>query len=200
LYASQIGISRVHFHEGIGYKYNLIQPLTLNRSILDGSPLDSPLLPHVQPAYYAAIIAAEAIGSSGSTGAIELLINNSRIAGYAFYEDDVLVRAVFINSQAFLASDTDRGCVHIDLNFYGSGFVPRTMSIKRLSIGHADDVSGLTWGTQSYETSDARPNGTETVEKSLVSAGVVVKDTEVVLLNFDNVHHKNSNRPCRLIT
>jgi len=61
-------------------------------------------------------------------------------------------------------------------------------------------VSGLTWGAQSYETSDARPNGTEIVEKSLVSAGVVVKDTEVVLLNFDNVHHKNSNRPCRLIT
>lgn len=24
LYASQIGISRVHFHEGIGYKYNLV--------------------------------------------------------------------------------------------------------------------------------------------------------------------------------
>jgi hypothetical protein len=24
LYASQIGVSRVHFHEGIGYKYNLV--------------------------------------------------------------------------------------------------------------------------------------------------------------------------------
>jgi hypothetical protein len=28
LYASQIGISRVHFHEGIGYKYNLVRHLT----------------------------------------------------------------------------------------------------------------------------------------------------------------------------
>ena len=27
LYASQIGISRVHFHHGIGYKYNLVRHL-----------------------------------------------------------------------------------------------------------------------------------------------------------------------------
>lgn len=26
LYAAQIGISRVHFHDGIGYKYNLVCP------------------------------------------------------------------------------------------------------------------------------------------------------------------------------
>ena len=25
LYASQIGVSRVHYHEGIGYKYNLVR-------------------------------------------------------------------------------------------------------------------------------------------------------------------------------
>lgn len=65
---------------------------------------------------------------------------------------------------------------------------------------HADDVSGLTWGGQSYETRDARANGTETMDKSLVSAGVDIKDTEVVLLNFQNVHTKNSNRRCRLTT
>lgn len=29
LFASQIGISRVHFHEGIGYKYNLVCSFTL---------------------------------------------------------------------------------------------------------------------------------------------------------------------------
>lgn len=66
--------------------------------------------------------------------AVELSINNSHVAGYAFYEDDILVRAVFINSEAFLAGDTSRGCVHIDLNFGGSGFMPRSMFVKRLSI------------------------------------------------------------------
>jgi len=38
------------------------------------------------------------------------------------------------------------------------------------------------------------------MDKSLVSAGVDIKDTEVVLLNFQNVHTKNSNRRCRLTT
>lgn len=157
LFASQIGISRLHFHEGIGYKYNLvrhsnvliqsnlnawmsmqIQPVTLTRSILDGSPLSQPLAPHVQPAYYAAIIAAEAIGHTGSAHAVELSINNARIAGYAFYEGGVLVRAVLINSQAYLATGTSgsRGTTHVNISLGNStGTVPTTMSIKRLTIG-----------------------------------------------------------------
>jgi hypothetical protein len=107
----------------------------LTRSILDGTALDEPLAPHVQPPYYAAIIAAEAIGNTSSTEAFELSISNSRIAGYAFYEYGMLVRAVFINSQAYLAGDTSRGSVHIDLSLEGSGLPPIRMSVKRLSIG-----------------------------------------------------------------
>lgn len=157
LYASQIGITRVHFHNGIGDKYNLvrlpalsfifcrlirlslqIQPVTLTRSILDGSPLSKPLAPHVQPAYYAAIIAAEAIGNTGSAHAVELSIANSRIAGYAFYEGGKLVRAILINSQAYLANNASgsRGTIHVNVNLGNStGSAPSTMSIKRLTIG-----------------------------------------------------------------
>jgi hypothetical protein len=111
--------------------------VTLTRSILDGSPLSSPLAPHVQPPYYAAIIAAEAIGNTGSTKAVELYVNNPQLAGYAFYEDGSLVRAIFINSQAYLSGDTSRGSMHIDLKLSGSGFSPLHMSVKRLAIGYA---------------------------------------------------------------
>ncbi len=45
------------------------------------------MAPHVQPQYYAAIIIGEALGDSGQTQAVELSIDNSRIAGYAFYEE-----------------------------------------------------------------------------------------------------------------
>ncbi|GLB40573.1 putative glycosyl hydrolase family 79 C-terminal beta domain [Lyophyllum shimeji] len=55
LYATQIGISKVFFHQGVGFKYNHIQPATLTRSTADGSDLPWPLPPHVQPAYYGAI-------------------------------------------------------------------------------------------------------------------------------------------------
>jgi hypothetical protein len=47
----------------------------------------------------------------------------------------MLVRAVFINSQAYLSGDTNRECVHIDLHLGGNSLGPLNMSVKRLSIG-----------------------------------------------------------------
>ncbi|KAF7967476.1 hypothetical protein HWV62_34077 [Athelia sp. TMB] len=185
LYAPQIGISRLFFHEGIGYKYNFIQPVSLNRSIIDGSVLPTPLAPHVQPAYYAAIIAADAIGSSGATKSVELVINNAYLAGYAFYEGGTLARVLLINSKAYLTTtNTARGSLKVNLDFRGFGTTPKTMRIKRLTIGHADDTSGLTWGGQSYETGDALVSGHENVPATTVTSGITIFDTEVVLVQF----------------
>ncbi|EIN04315.1 hypothetical protein PUNSTDRAFT_108442 [Punctularia strigosozonata HHB-11173 SS5] len=184
LHASQIGIERLFFHNGIGFKYNLIQPIALNRSILDGSALAQPLAPHVQPAYYGMIIAAEALGSSGRVQVAELDISNADVAGYAFYEGGIIMRAVLINSRAFLSTTSSRNTVHVDLNL-SSASLNGTMTIKRLSIGHADDESGLAWGGQTYETPDGRVSGDEIMERSTIRAGVDVQDTEIVLLNFD---------------
>ncbi|KAJ8521136.1 hypothetical protein ONZ45_g2122 [Pleurotus djamor] len=185
LFAPQIGISRVFFHEGIGFKYNLIQPVALTRSTLDGSPLTSPLPAHVQPQYYAAIIAAEAIGSSGSTKAIELSIDNPSISGYAFYESSKLVRALFINTKAFTKSSSSRGTTHLSLGFAASGAAqPTKILVKRLAIGHADDVSGLTWGGQTYETDDGRVGGTLNAATGSVLDGLDIHDTEAVLVSF----------------
>ena len=179
-----------------------IQPITLDRSITDGTPLSSPLPPHVQPQYYGAIIAAEAIGNSGDTCVIELSIADDRISGYAFYEHGHLVRALIINSQAFLSTaSAPRTSVHITL----SGDVPTVMTVKRLNIPlvflsylwtvsltssflthrHADATSGLTWGGQHYETTDGKVSpGVAKVELVNVSDGVDIQETEAVLLSF----------------
>lgn len=183
LFASQIGISKVFFHDGVGYKYNLIQPVVLTRSTLDGSTLPTPQQPHVQPQYYAAIIAAEAIGDSGHTQALEISINDTRISGYAFYESGSLKRAVLINSLAFMAGQ-NRTSTHLDFSFTGSGTKPTSFSIKRLVIGQASDTSGLTWGGQTYETSDGRVSGTATSETGTVSAGFDIPATQAVLITF----------------
>lgn len=55
---------------------------------------------------------------------------------------------------------------------------------------YADDISGLTWGGQSYETSDARPDGDVSTETVLVTAGVDIRDTEAVLVTFMRKHNK----------
>ncbi|TFK27758.1 hypothetical protein FA15DRAFT_585766 [Coprinopsis marcescibilis] len=189
LYASHAGIDRIFFHQGIGFKYNFVQPATLYRDPVNANPLPTPLAPHVQPQYYAAIIAAEAIGPSGNTRIVELSVNDPRIAGYAFYEGQTLVRAVFIESTAFFkqaSAPGTRRSAHIDLRFPNASLPPRTMSVKRLSVSYSDETSGLTWGGISYETSDALPSGAPTRETIEVSNGFNIQATEVVMLSFAN--------------
>jgi hypothetical protein len=91
-----------------------------------------PLPPHIQPLYYAAIIAAQLIGSSGNTTIVELAIDNTQISGYAVFEDNALIRAVFINLNAFTTGT--RNSVHLTLNFSGYGKQPASIVVKRLFI------------------------------------------------------------------
>ncbi|KDR78669.1 hypothetical protein GALMADRAFT_244156 [Galerina marginata CBS 339.88] len=185
IFGAEIGISRMYFHEGIGYKYNLIQPVTLTISTIDGTPLPKPLPPHVQPQYYGAIVAAEAIGNSGATRVVELSINDPRISGHAFFVGNKLVRAVIINSLVYLTTDagTPRNSTLVNLNISGSG-APTKMTVKRLFMPFSDSTSGLTWGGQTYETSDGRVGGSLKVTTANVADGVVVQASEAVLLTF----------------
>lgn len=183
--------------------YFEIQPITLTRSTLDGSTLPTPLPPHVQPQYYAAIIAAEAIGNSGNTRVVELNITDTSISGYAFYQGNQLTKAIMINSLAFFTTTTTpRSSTHVDLNFT-TGAVPLRMDVKRLFVAyvqffdlqvpdlltiaptrHADDTSGLTWGGQTYETADARVSGSPQNNIVDVKDGIDIQATEVVMLTF----------------
>ncbi|KAL9714254.1 hypothetical protein Ac2012v2_002564 [Leucoagaricus gongylophorus] len=182
LFATQVPVTRVFFHEGIGFKYNFFQPSTLTRSTIDATPLPNPLPPHVQPQYYAAIIAAEAIGSSGNTRMVELAITDSSITGYAFYENSRLARAVFINLHAFLSTSSSRGRTHIDLTLVNGSAGSATL--KRLAIKHADDTTDLTWGGQTYETDDGKVRGSVETEQVNLSQGFDIQDTEIVLVSF----------------
>jgi len=91
---------------------------------------------------------------------------------------------LLINSQAWFTSSTGkRGETHVDLSFIGSS-TPKSMTVKRLSVPHADDTAGLTWGGQTYETSDGRVAGTLNTTSIPTASGVDIKDTEVVMLAF----------------
>ncbi|KAG5638578.1 hypothetical protein H0H81_011798 [Sphagnurus paluster] len=188
LYASQLGIENLFFHNGVGYKYNMIQPVALDRSSLTGESLATPEPAHVQPTYYAAVVVAEAIDKSTNTRVAEINVDHPWISGYAFYQGSQLQRAVFVNLKGHFASTTtERESVHIDLGFAGNargGRGPSEMTVKRLAIKTANDVAGLTWGGVSYDTKDGRPTGRVTVEKGKVSEGVDIHATEAILVQF----------------
>ena len=109
--------------------------MTLTRSIRDGSFLVNPTLPRIQPQYYAAIIAAEAIGKSGNVRVDDIDINDKHVTGYAFYEGTKLARAVFINLNPYEPGEGSRSSVRLELQFASKGQPkPLVMQVKRLVI------------------------------------------------------------------
>ncbi|KAF7365406.1 Mitochondrial nad transporter [Mycena venus] len=169
---SNVGVSRAFFHQGVGYKYNAIQPATLTRSTIDGSPLNAPLPPHVQPAYYAALVAAEAIGPSGATTSVELAIDDDEVSGYAFYVHGFLKRVVLISHTMFFSGGgVPRGVKHIALDFAGGRAPPKgKVDVKRLFIPSADATSGLLWAGQSFDGLDGKASGKMAVQQASVDS------------------------------
>lgn len=173
-----------------------IQPVTLNYSTINGSPLDPPAAPHIQPAYYGGLVIDTFVGSTGSSQIVELSVSDNNTSGYAVFEGGQLVRAVFVNLHAWVANSTGtRPIVHIDLNFAmptngtaGSsvGASPATQATaRRLVIQQADDTANLTWAGQSYEeTTDVSPTGQVVVENINLQEGLDLRATEAVLITF----------------
>ncbi|EMD41170.1 glycoside hydrolase family 79 protein [Gelatoporia subvermispora B] len=200
LFATTLGISELYFHEGIGYKYNFIQPVTLNFSTIDGSPLNPPQPPHIQPPYYGGLVIDTFIGHTGTAKIVELTVDDDDVSGYAAFEDGHLVRAVFINLHAWVSGDTGtRPSVHIDFDFVlglstsAAGqsaqadidsFWGLQPTARRLVIQHADDVANLTWAGQSWETSDITPVGPLALEQVDLRQGIDLQATEAVLISF----------------
>jgi hypothetical protein len=164
-------------------QYNLVQPVTLSRSITTGTPLVNPLLPHVQPQYYGGLVIAEAVGTSGSSSVIELSINDAYVSGYAIYENGSLVRAVLINSLSYFATDASAGKARPSTHIALSG-VSGKATVRRLSIAHADDTSNVKWAGQSFETRDGRASGSLVETTINVTNGVDISATEAVLITF----------------
>ncbi|KAF8313087.1 hypothetical protein DL93DRAFT_2059507 [Clavulina sp. PMI_390] len=190
------GITKLYFHEGIGYKYNMIQPVHLDSSPLDGTPVS--LAPHIQPEYYAPIVIANFLGNSLTTKISELTIPTSSpassyLSAYAAFDSKsgALKRAVLVNLNPFLATSnvtqSARPSTTVSLSL-GSTKCPESIHVRRLKIGHADDTSGLTFGGVSYETSSGKPSGKTVVETVKVGkdgiASVVISDSEAVLVEF----------------
>ena len=162
---------------------------------MDNSTLSPPSQPYLQPSYYGGLVVNTAVGSkaaSGTTKIVELDISSPNLSGYAIFEADKLVRAVFVNLNAWLKSDEgvrERDAYHIDLGFASGGYghgedTKREIKVKRLHIGYADDTSNLTWGGQSWETPEFLVSGKEDIERNSLDKGVDIKETEAILVWF----------------
>lgn len=148
LQAATLGIRRVHFHNGLGYRYNLFQPAS---GLEDGLNITRP---HILPLYHAFLIVNEAIGTSNSSGAdgdgglvriAELGTLDRSLSAYGIWQGDKLVRMVLIDSGLFLGPTQGggpRGQLEIELDGLPNGNKTRIRA-KRLHTPRTNSYSGL---------------------------------------------------------
>ena len=169
------------------------QPIKLDRSPLDNSPLSPPSSPYLLPSYYAGLVINTAVGgmaASGKTKIVELELSAPNLSGYAIYEAGKPVRAVFVNLNAWVKDNEgvrERSTYHIDLGaapIVGKKPARKDIRVKRLNVAYADDTANLTWGGQSWETPEFLVSGKEVFERTTWDKGVDIRESEAILVWF----------------
>lgn len=137
LEGAALGVDRLHFHNGYGYVYNAISPGT---NVSDGLNYDRQ---HIGPLYLAALVVAEAIGTSGNSFVAELTSTNNSISGYGIWENKRLARLVLTNHDTYNVNGTNSTTARTSqlVNLKSFGLVDvniGTATIKSLKIPYTN--------------------------------------------------------------
>lgn len=136
LQAASLGVSRVHFHNGLGYRYNAFQPVA---GLQDDTNMTSRA--HILPLYHAFLIVNEAIGADTGAGpyVAELGTLDRTLAVYGIWKRGDLKRMVMIHSGLY--QDGQRG--RLDVELQGAGLDEKEVRVKRLRTPKTESVNGL---------------------------------------------------------
>ncbi len=139
LHAASIGIDRLYLSNGVGYRYNLLQPIS-------GAPNDGLNLtdrPHILPIYHAFLFVNEAIGLNGKGRRIaEISTTDTSLAVYGIWEGEDLKRLVFINSEVYLPDQGKRGVIRVK-PFVALSAQEKGATLRRLYTPYTSAYSGL---------------------------------------------------------
>ncbi|KAH8897342.1 hypothetical protein GQ53DRAFT_778460 [Thozetella sp. PMI_491] len=167
------GIERLHFHHGVGFRYNTIQPTDESD---DGLNITRP---HILPSYHAFLIVNEAIGKSGDSYIAELPTSNLTLTAYGVWEKKQLRRIVILNTQVYLGSGVKPS---IQVNLAGPG-ATTPATVKKLLSNATTSYTGLTWAGQSFETASGIPEGAASSEE-VRGASFNLPASSIALLTF----------------
>ncbi|GMK56154.1 hypothetical protein CspeluHIS016_0212100 [Cutaneotrichosporon spelunceum] len=177
LHGATMGIARQHFHNGRGFKYNVLQPIAL-----DGTGVDDGVgrgdRPHVMPLYYAILIVNEAVGMTGNSYVAEIPTFTNSLSAYAIWENGKLVRAVVVNTDVYTADSPARSGIKLALSNLGT----TSVTVKRFHTPYTNATNGFTWAGQSFDTETSDPEGE--LAEELVAGSVEIEASSVVLLSF----------------
>lgn len=156
LQAATLNVKQVDFHGGVGFayvalcppvdtsgliyvccRYNLIQAVEYVDEYTNQTRR-----PHIQGAYYGALMANEFIGYGDNVHVAELPTFNTRIAAYGAWESDHLRRILVLNSTPYNATrNATRTFETIDLK--GLAGANKELSLKRFYAPQTNSTEGL---------------------------------------------------------
>ncbi|KAL9620048.1 MAG: hypothetical protein Q9160_005426 [Pyrenula sp. 1 TL-2023] len=205
LYCAANNVSRVHMHQGTGYRYGAWNPVESVNG--DGVPTTK----GTKPPFYGSLFVAAVLGDlvSQEVRVEEIELEGVYEAAYAAYVDERLARVAIVNANEYnyTVNGTLNGAVNpvprptrkytlsvppacTANNATGTG----TIGVQRLTANGSDSITGIAWDGSSYnwELDDGRPvglaNGTtgEVIEVGANGeVGVGVRDSEAVILNLE---------------
>ncbi|KNX50054.1 hypothetical protein CNBG_9274 [Cryptococcus deuterogattii R265] len=181
LQLASMGIERMHFHHGVGFRYNLFQPVATDANHDDGTNMTQRA--HILPAYHAALIVNEAIGTSGDSYVAEISTANDNVVAYGIWEDEDLVRMVVTNTEVYTTDDeaAQKGRNKFEVNLLGAE--GRNATVKRLFVPQTTAQHGITWAGQNFDTEDGKPTGKVT-EESLDNSVLEIEASSAALICF----------------
>ncbi|AFR97105.1 hypothetical protein C343_05260 [Cryptococcus neoformans C23] len=181
LQLASMGIERMHFHHGVGFRYNFFQPVATDAEHDDG--LNMTQRAHILPVYHAALIVNEAIGTNGNSYVAEINTANDNVVAYGIWEDGDLVRMVVTSTEVYTTDDEEaqEGRNKFEVNLVG--VEGRNATVKRLFVPQTTAMHGLTWAGQSFDTEDGKPTG-EVSEETLDNGVLQIDASSAVLICF----------------
>ncbi|KIR98601.1 hypothetical protein L804_04177 [Cryptococcus deuterogattii 2001/935-1] len=181
LQLASMGIERMHFHHGVGFRYNLFQPVATDAAHNDGLNLTDRA--HILPAYHAALIVNEAIGTNNNSYVAEINTVNDNVVAYGIWENEDLVRMVVTNTEVYTTDDeaAQKGRNKFEVNLVGAE--GRNATVKRLFAPQTTAMRGITWAGQSFDTEDGKPTG-QVAEESLNNGVLEIEASSAALICF----------------
>lgn len=169
-------IERLHFHQGLNYRYASWQPIAGK-----GQP------PTTRPPYYGQIMVASAIGHIEDARIVNIPLSEDTEAAYAIYDGNKLSKLVVVNMRAHNATTTgSRPSREYTFKVAGNYHA----KVQRLIAPGSDSLDGVTFGGVSYDYS--RRGGLpvvldhqqETLRAKSGGLSVNVPDSSAVLVSF----------------
>ncbi|KAJ5653850.1 hypothetical protein N7490_000853 [Penicillium lividum] len=176
LWSAAHNINRLHFHQGLNYRYVSWQPIAS-----EGEP------PATRPPYYGQIMVASAIGHSKDTRVVNIPLSEDTESAYAIYDGDKLSKIAVVNMRAYNATNTGSR-PNREYKFKAAG--NHHAKVERLTAPGSDSLENVTFGGVSYDyfRKSGMPFVIDKIEEDLsVESGILtvdVPDSSAVLVSF----------------